>query len=207
MDFGKVLVAKLEPCWDQMPPKPDPKTNQKNDCFVEGFQADFGWILAPKSRLLINFAGGLFIWLLGPSWRQDGPKTLQEAPGGAQDSLQDRFGSHFGGFLVDFLVVFWLVWGFISALVACCGVDLLPCWFVGFLVSWSVGSLLCWFSGLLVVCLSAVWPQSPRPGGGWPAGQLDNFLDCLEFFQKAFENSISPLVLMAQDFRSEFLYD
>ena len=68
---------------------------------------------------------------------------------------------------------FWLVWGFISVLVACCGVGLLPCWFVGSLVSWSVGSLLCWFSGLLVVCLSAVWPQSPRPGGGWPAGQLD----------------------------------
>ena len=76
--------------------------------------------------------------------------------------------------MVDFLVVFWLVWGFISALVACCGVGLLPCWFVGLLVSWSVGSLLCWFSGLLVVCLSAVWPQSPRHGGGRPAGQLDS---------------------------------
>ena len=29
MDFGKVLAAKLEPCWNQMPPKADPKTNQK----------------------------------------------------------------------------------------------------------------------------------------------------------------------------------
>ena len=70
-------------------------------------------------------------------------------------------------------MVFWLVWGFISALVACCGVGLLPCWFVGLLVSWSVGSLPCWLSGLLVVCLSAAWPQSPRHGGGRPEGQLD----------------------------------
>ena len=66
-----------------------------------------------------------------------------------------------------------MVWGLTSALLVCCGVGLLLWWIVGLSVCWSVGSLLCWFSGLLVVCLSAVWPQSPRPGGGWPAGQLD----------------------------------
>ena len=114
--------------------------------------------------------------LLGPSWRQDGPKSPQEAPRGSQDSFPDRFWSHFGRFLVDFLVVFWLVWGFTSALLACCGVGLLPCWFVGLLVSWSVGSLPCWLSGLLVVCLSAAWPQSPRHGGGRPEGQLDKII-------------------------------
>ena len=58
-------------------------------------------------------------------------------------------------------------------------VVVLVCCFVGLLVCWSVGSLLCWFSGLLVVCLSAVWPQSPRPRGGWPAGQLDSFMSLL----------------------------
>ena len=71
-------------------------------------------------------------------------------------------------------MVFWLVRGLISGLVACCGVGLLPCWFVSLLGCFSVGSLLCWFSGLLLVCLWAVWPQSPRHGGGRPAGQLDD---------------------------------
>ena len=101
---------------------------------------------------------------LGPSWRQDGPKRPQGAPKGAQDSLQDRCWSNFGGFLVDFFVVFWLVWGFISALVVCCGGGLLLCWFVGCLTLQSnigrgfrtvpffccfVGLLFCWFVGLL----------------------------------------------------------
>ena len=39
--FGKLLTARLEPCWNQMASKPDPKTNQKNDCFLEGFRNEF----------------------------------------------------------------------------------------------------------------------------------------------------------------------
>ena len=63
------------------------------------------------------------------------PKKPQEAPKTASET---DFGAILVDFLVDFLVVFWLVWGFISALLACCGVGLLPCSFVGLLISWSV---------------------------------------------------------------------
>ena len=40
--FWKDVGSKLEPSCDQMPRKPDPKTNQKNYCFSEGLQIDFG---------------------------------------------------------------------------------------------------------------------------------------------------------------------
>ena len=46
--FWRVLAAKLEPSWDQMPPKPDPKNNQKNDHLLGGLRIDFGWILGPS---------------------------------------------------------------------------------------------------------------------------------------------------------------
>ena len=166
----------MEPSWDQMPPKPDPTNNQKNYHFLETFRNDFGWILAPK----LEGPGGVRIftfWRFFGSWIHLGAKTAPRRPKKPQEAPKTASKTDFGATLVDFWLIFWLffclVWGFISALVACCGVGLLPCWFVGFLVSWSVGSLLCWFSGLLVVCLSAVWPQSPRHGGGRPAGQLD----------------------------------
>ena len=55
-----------------------------------------------------------------------------------------------------------MVWGFISALVACCGVGLLPCWFVGLLVCWLVALLVFWFVGCLFVgCLA---PESKARG-------------------------------------------
>ena len=78
-------------------------------------------------------------WFLGPSWRQDDAKTPQEAPRGAQDSLQDRFWNHLGGFLVDFLLVFWLVWGSFRLLLF---VVVLVCCFVGLLACWPVGSFI-----------------------------------------------------------------
>ena len=86
VDFGRILASKLEPSWVQMPLKSDPKTNQKNDCFLEGFQVDFGWIW-----LHLGTQGGVTwnaVWVswgvLGPSGGQDGPqdgpKRPQEAP-------------------------------------------------------------------------------------------------------------------------------
>ena len=41
LDFGGVWAAKLEPCWDQMPPKPDPKNNQKNHHFLGSLRNEF----------------------------------------------------------------------------------------------------------------------------------------------------------------------
>ena len=44
LDFGKILAAKMEPCWHQRPPKPDPTTNPNKYYFLEGLRIDFGWI-------------------------------------------------------------------------------------------------------------------------------------------------------------------
>ena len=55
-----------------------------------------------------------------------------------------------------------MVWGFISALGACCGVALMHCWFVGLLVCWLVALLVFWFVGCLFVgCLA---PESKDRG-------------------------------------------
>ena len=133
VDFGKVLAAKLEPSWDQMPPKPDPKTNQKKYDFLGAFWSDFWWILAPKSRFLILPEASFF-----GSWGHLGAKTAPRRPKKPQEAPKTASKTDFGAILVDFWLIFfgffWWVWGFISALVDCCGVGLLPCWFDGLLV-------------------------------------------------------------------------
>ena len=39
--FGKLLAAKLEPCWHQMASKPNPKTNQKTTAFWKASGTNF----------------------------------------------------------------------------------------------------------------------------------------------------------------------
>ena len=99
--FGGQVGTKLGPNATKTRPQNQSKKLSLFGSPPDRFLMDFG-----SQEPFSNLLGSLSCWLLGPSWRQDGPKTPQEAPRGAQDSLQDRFWSHFGGFLVDFLVVF-----------------------------------------------------------------------------------------------------
>ena len=134
--FGGQVEAKLGPNATKTWPK---KQSKKLSLFgrpPERSLVDFG-SQKPRPNVLNSHS-----WLLEPSWRQDGPKTPQEAPRGAQDSLQDQFWSHFVRFLVDFLLVFLV--GFGVHFGSCC---LLWCWFVALLVCWPVGSFIDWSVG------------------------------------------------------------
>ena len=80
--FWRVLASKLEPSWDQKPPKPDVKTNRKNNRFLEGLWIDFWWILGPcwlqlgRPKGVQNLAFGALGWSwgqLGPTWTNLGP--------------------------------------------------------------------------------------------------------------------------------------
>ena len=77
LHFGRVLASKLEPSWDKKPPKPDVKTNQKNNRFLEGLWIDFWSILGSMLEGLGRFFCGFFafFWLLVGSPGQDGSKT------------------------------------------------------------------------------------------------------------------------------------
>ena len=164
----------MEPSWDQVATKPEPTSNQKNDQLLVGFRKGLGWILAPK----LEGPGGvrkLTFWRFVGSWGHLGAKTAPRAPKKPQEAPKTASKTDFGTILVDFWLIFWWFFGwFGGSFRLLLLVVVLVCCLVGLLVCWSVGSLLCWFSGLLVVCLSAVWPQSPRHGGGRPEGQLDN---------------------------------
>ena len=101
VDFGRLLAAKLEPCWHQMPSKPDPKTNQKNDCFLEGLRIDFGWIWAPK----LAPYGSHFCSLFGHFFDLGailGLRGSQDPPKSRQDRFLIDFWLIFDGFLIDF---------------------------------------------------------------------------------------------------------
>ena len=89
------------PSWDQMPPKPDPKTNQKNYHFLEALRNDFWWILGPKSRFPIcSDRSHVGSWVhLGAKMAPRRPKKPQEAPKTASKT-------DFGAILVDFWLIF-----------------------------------------------------------------------------------------------------
>ena len=137
IDFGRILASKLEPSWDQMRIKSNPKTNQKNDCFLEGFQIDFGWILAPSwDPGGVTWNAFWVSWrVLGLSWGQDGPQDGPKRPQDAPRRHQDRFRSDF----CRFLSIFWLI-------------------FDRFLVDFRLnfGVLVCWVAGCLVLCLACL---------------------------------------------------
>ena len=75
-DFGKILAAKLELCWDHMPPTFDFKTKLKKYYFLEDLRIDFGSSLASKrgSKMLKFFVDFRSWALLGPCWAQDRPR-------------------------------------------------------------------------------------------------------------------------------------
>ena len=114
--FGRILASKLKPSWDQMPLGPDPKTNQKKDCVLEGLRTDLGWILAsnlgaktlPKwsrefdethflphlaptwPNLASTWPNLVPTWpQLGPTWPQLGAKMAPKTPTWSQDGPQD----------------------------------------------------------------------------------------------------------------------
>ena len=115
IDFGRSLASKLEPSWDKMRIKSNPRANQKIDFFLDGFQIDFGWSLAPSW----NPRGG------GSPEMHFGS---QEAPRSSQTTPRP--------ILIRFcwvLLIFWLIFGrFLIDF--CLDVGLLACWVAGFLV-------------------------------------------------------------------------
>ena len=138
---------------------------------------------------VVMLMGFRLLGLLGAKMGPRAPKQPQES----QEAPKTASKTDFGAILVDFWLIFcWFLGWFGGSLRLLLLVVVLVCCLVGLLVCWSVGSLLCWFSGLLVVCLSAVWPQSPRHGGGRPAGQLYIYPPPSPWGEHGVLNSVSP---------------
>ena len=165
------MASKLEPSWDQMRIKSDPKTNQKNDCFLEGFQVDFGWILAPSwdpggghLKCFLGVLRGLGA-ILGPRWS---PRWSQEAPRGPQTTPRPIL-IRFWWIFVNCLVDFWWIFGRFS------------------FESWCVGVLGCWLSASLLGLFAQLvigWGSLRQARWrGLPSGQLDNDECAVEFFE------------------------
>ena len=106
--------------------KSNPKTNQKIDFFLEGFQIDFGWILAPSWDPRGRGSPEMLFGCLEGSW-QDGPKRPQEPP-------RRPIG------VLSFLVDFWQSFGRF----------LFESWCVGVLGCWLPGSLFGLFAQLVI---------------------------------------------------------
>ena len=151
----------MEPSWDQMPPKPDPKADQKKYHFLGALRSDFWWILAPKSRFPIcldrSHVG---------SWGHLGAKMGPRRPKKPQEAPKTASKTDFGLILVDFWLFFRLFFGcfggscrllLLVVVMVCCLVGLLVCWSVGL-----VALLVFWFVGCLFVgCLA---PESKARG-------------------------------------------
>ena len=92
-----------------MQPKPDPKTNPKNDCFLESLRIDFGSRRVAKWQL-----GGWFgSWApLGAKIAPRGPKTASKTDFGANlynlKFILDGFWMDF----TEFVIEFWFKFGF-----------------------------------------------------------------------------------------------
>ena len=126
IDFGRILAPKLEPSWDEMCIKSNPKTNQKIDFFLEGFQFDFGWILVPSwdPRGGVTWNAFWVSWGVLARWSQEAPRAPQT--------------THWC--FVIFLVDFWQSFGRF----------LFESWCVGVLGCWLPGSLFGLFAQLVI---------------------------------------------------------
>ena len=131
-EFGFQVGTKL----GQNVYKIQPQSQSKINFFLDGFQIDFGWSLAPSWNPRGGFTWNAFgvSWgVLGRSWGQDGPQDGPKRPQDAPRRHQDRFWSDF----FRFLSISWLI-------------------FKRFLVDFRLnfGVLVCWVAGFLVLCLA-----------------------------------------------------
>ena len=103
-DFRKALASKLEPSWDQMPPKPNPRTNQKNYVFCKASGSILGGFGVPtwESKGGPKVVVCWLCWLLGPRRPQEAPRGPETASKTDFGTIWIDFCATFGGVLVDF---------------------------------------------------------------------------------------------------------
>ena len=110
IDFGRSLASKLEPSWDKMRIKSNPRANQKIDFFLDGFQIDFGWSLAPSWNPRGGGSPEMHVGCPEGSWGDLGAKMVPKMVPRGTKKLPDNPKTHFDQILlsfVDFLVDFW----------------------------------------------------------------------------------------------------